>query len=102
MSEGQSTSYKLEIGLGVKEQIEAIKSKSKQMSKLLQFIHILEEAVHRLRTDPFGWGDPEYRSKTVDAVVCHGIIRPISFRFTIYEQVRVVVLLSVDLYADFA
>jgi hypothetical protein len=101
MSDAQPKLYKLDHGLGVKEQIQAIKAASKQTGKFSQFIDIMEKAGHLLQTDPHGWGDPEYRSKFVDGLYCHALLRPVAFRYVIYEQVRGVVLLSVHLYAEF-
>ncbi len=102
MSDGQPTLYKLQHGLGVKEQIQAISTTSKQTGKLRQLIGILEKAVHLLQTDPHEWGDPQYRSKFVDGLFCQALIRPVVFRYVIYEQVRSVVLLNVELFADFS
>ena len=61
----------------------------------------MRQAVHRLQTDPHGWGDPEYGSKFVDGLYCHGILRPVVFRYAIYEQARGVVLLNVQLFTNF-
>ena len=93
--------YKIENGPGVLDQIKAIKHYSRHAGKYEQFIEIMEEALRRLQGGPHVWGDPEYRAKTVDAVACRGLIRPVVFRYVIYEQVRGVVLVSVRLYADF-
>ncbi len=101
MSNGQPKSYKLDHAPGVPAQIDAIKKYSKQIGRFAKFIDIMEKAVDRLRNDPFAWGDPEYRSKHVEAIACHGINRPVVFRYVIYEQVRGVVLLSAKLYTDF-
>src|SRR5437870_4430362 len=101
MSDAQPTPYKVEPGIGVKEQIHTIAASAKQAGKYDDFIAIMEKAAHLLQTDPHGWGEPEYRSKHLDALFCHATIRPVAFRFVIYEQVRGVVLLSVRLFADF-
>jgi hypothetical protein len=93
--------YKVEPGPGINDQINAIKAISKQAGKFERFIAILEDAMRRLEFDPHAWGDPVYRSKTVDAVACRGILPPIVFHYVIYEQVRSVMLLRVELYADF-
>jgi hypothetical protein len=102
MSEAQPNPYKLNHGPGVKDQIHAIKEISKQAGRFAQFVDIMEKAAHLLQTDPHGWGDPDYRSKFVDGLYCHALLRPVIFRYVIYEQVRGVVLLSVQLFADFA
>jgi hypothetical protein len=36
-----------------------------------------------LQDDPHGWGDPERHLVGTDAVVCHGILRPIVFRYDV-------------------
>lgn len=101
MSEGQPKPYKLDDGAGVKEQVRAMKDGATQAGKLDRFIAIMEKVGHILRTDPNGWGDPEYASKTVDGIIRHGIIRPLAFRYAVYDQVRGVVILSVRLFAEF-
>lgn len=93
--------YIVEPGPEIKNQIEAIKGIAKQSGKFKRFTAILEEAMRRLEFEPHAWGDPVYRSKTVDAVACRGIIRPIVFRFVIYEEIRKIILLSVEVFADF-
>ena len=101
MSQGEPKPYGINHGLGVIEQIQAIKAAARLTGNLAQFKNILKKATHQLQTDPHSWGDPEFRAKTIDAVMCRGIIRPIAFRYAIYEQARGVVLLSVRLYGDF-
>ncbi len=101
MSQGQPSTYRLDHVIAAKEQIRAIAAIAKQAGKLRQFTDILKKAVHLLQADPHGWGDPEYRSASVDGLVCHGILRPVVFRYVIYEQVGGVVLLSVQLFTDF-
>lgn len=101
MSESQRGPYKIEKGAGVKEQIEKIRMESRQAGKYLAFIEVMEKAIARLQDKPHEWGDPEYRAKTVDGVMRHGIIRPISFRYAVYEQAHAVVLLRVRQFADF-
>ncbi len=102
MSEPQNGTYKVEHSQVVKDQIRAIAKAAKQSGKLKQFIDILELAVHRLRTDPHGWGDPEYRVASANALVCHGLLRPVVFDYVIYEGSRAVVLIKVRLFAEFA
>ena len=97
MSDAQPKLYKLDPGPGVIEQIQAIKATAKQAGKFAAFIDTLEKAVLRLQSDPHGSGDPEYRSKHVDALYFHATFRPLAFRYVIFEQVRGVVLLSVRL-----
>jgi hypothetical protein len=101
MSEGPS-SYHLDHLPAAKEHIRSIAASAKAAGKLPEFTEILKQAVQRLQTDPHGWGDPEHHLHVVDGVVCHGILRPMVFRYVIYEQVRGVVLLSVQCFADFA
>jgi hypothetical protein len=93
--------YKIEKGAGVKEQIKQIRLESRKAGKYLAFIEIMEKAIARLQDNPNEWGDPEFHTKTIDAVMRHGIIRPISFRFAVYEQAHAVVLLRVRQYDDF-
>ena len=96
-----SSHTSLDHGLGVKIQIQAISAIAKQTGELSQFIGILEKAVHLLQTDPHGWGDPQYRSKFVDGLFCQALVWPVVFRYVIYEQIRAVVLLNVEFFADF-
>jgi hypothetical protein len=102
MSEGAPTNYKLDHAPLAKDQIRAIAAIAKKDANLKKFANIIKKAAHLLETDPHGWGDPEYHSKSVEGVVCHAILRPVVFRYVVYEQVRSVVLLNVQLFADFA
>ena len=101
MSEPQPTPYRLDHTQNVPEEIQSIQAAAREAGRLRQFVEIMKEAVHRLETDPLGWGDPEFRSKVVDAVVCHGLIRPVVVKYVVYEHLRAAVILSVRLYADF-
>ncbi len=101
MSDHSGDSYKIELALGVKEQIQAIRTFVKQRDRLREFIAIAEKAQRLLQTDPKTWGDPLYRSKFVDGLYCHALLWPIAFRFVIYEQSRSVVILSIRRIADF-
>ncbi|MBI2807707.1 MAG: hypothetical protein HYX68_22225 [Planctomycetes bacterium] len=101
MNDPPPSSYRLDHASGVPVQINQIKVAAKSAGKLRQFIDIMKEAVSRLETDPHGWGDPEYRSKAVDAVVCHGLIRPVVFHYVIYEAIHAVVILNVKMYTAF-
>src|SRR5882724_2529540 len=101
MSQGQPGPYQLDLGLGVIEQLQGITDAARQAGKLAEVKDIWKQAWHRLRTDPSTWGDPEFRAKTVDAVMRHSVIRPISFRFAVYEQARVVMLLRVRQFDEF-
>jgi hypothetical protein len=102
MSPDQPKPYQLDHGPAVAEQIQSIEGTAKQSGGLTQFADIMEKAIHMLRTDPKGWGDPEYRAKTVNGVMYHATIRPIAFRYAVYEEVRGVVLLRVRQFAEFA
>jgi hypothetical protein len=101
MKDGQAAGYKIEHTIEAKAQIQAAAAIATQAGKLAEFVAILKKAVLRMQTDPNGWGDPEYRSTFIDGVCCHGIIRPVVFRYVVYEQIRSVVLLGVHVYADF-
>jgi hypothetical protein len=101
MSAGQSGCYKLDHTVTAKEQIRSAAALATQAGKLPEFLAILKKAVLLMQTDPHGWGDPECRSRYVDGLLCHGIIRPVVFRYVVYEQVRSVVLRGVQIYADF-
>src|SRR5437762_9780436 len=101
MSDAKSGSYRFEQTGSAKAQLREIRVRAKAAGKFAKFIGIIKKAVASMKSDPHGWGDPEYQSKHVDALYCHATIRPVAFRYVIFEQARGVVLLSVRLYADF-
>ena len=101
MNEPSAGPYKLDQADDAKKQVRAIAAYTKTVGRSRELGRIMRKALHHLQTDPHGWGDPVYRAKTVDAVACRGLIRPVVFRYVIYEQIRTVILLSVRLYADF-
>ena len=102
MSEPSPNAYQLDQAQSASEQIRNIAAYAKTIGKTKDFARILRTAVQRMRNDPHQWGDPEFRAKTVDAVLCRGLVGPVVFRYVIYEQIHGVVLLSVKLYTDFA
>ncbi len=101
MSEGQPGDYRVDHTVAAKEQIRASAAFADEAGKLPEFIAILKKALRLMQTDPIGWGEPEYRSKVADGVVCHGILRPVVFHYIVYEPIRSVVLLGVQIYAGF-
>jgi hypothetical protein len=100
MSKGQP-GYRLDHVVAAKEQIASIAAIARTAGKFPELIDVLKKAVHFLQGDPHGWGDPERHLVGTDAVVSRGIVRPLVFRYVIYEQLHAVVLLSVQKYADF-
>jgi hypothetical protein len=100
MSE-QPGAYKLDHAQNVTHQIRSILAIAKEDGKITKCADTMKKAVQLLQTDPHGWGDPEYHSKSSDGVVCHATLRPISFRYVVFEQAHAVVLLNVQLYAAF-
>lgn len=101
MSDAQPGAYGFDYTGVAKTQLKDIAAVAKGAGMYDEFIRILKEAVERMKTDPQGWGDPEFHSRHVDALYCHAMIRPLCFRFVIFERARGVVLLSVRLYAEF-
>lgn len=101
MSPGEGGKYKFDHTIVAKEQIRSIAAKAADTGKLQEFIAILKDGVRLMETDPQAWGDPEFRSKSGEGVIYHGIIRPVAFRYLVYAQIRAVVLLGVRLYAEF-
>jgi hypothetical protein len=101
MSEQQPELYKLDHSQATIDQIRAIAAYAKTMRRSRDLGRILRKAMHLLQTDPHGWGDPVYRSKTVDAVAYRGVIRPLVFQYSVYEAARTVVLVGARLFADF-
>ena len=101
MSNGKTSYYQLDYTPAAKKQIRLIAEDAKEGGQSKAFVRIMKDVVLLMKTDPHGWGDPEYRSKHVDALYCHATRRPVAFRYVIYEQVRGVVLLSVRRYSEF-
>jgi hypothetical protein len=101
MSQDSGGGYRFDYTVIAGEEIQVAADFAALAGMLSEYQAILIEAVRLMKTDPHGWGDPEYRSQYVDGVYCHGILRPVVFRYVIYEEVRGVVLLSVQLFADF-
>lgn len=93
--------YRVDTAAGVRAQVDAIKDAARIAGKLDQFVRLFKEGIRRLRTDPLGWGDPEYRSKYGSGLHCHGILRPLAFRFVVFDQIRGVLLLSVEQIAEY-
>lgn len=84
--EGQTGEFKLDQTIFAKEQIRSAAAFAAQAGKLPEFVAIVKKAVLLMQTDPFGWGDPEYQSKFGQGVSYHGLLRPVVFRYVVYEQ----------------
>jgi hypothetical protein len=93
--------FTLEHAVGVPEQIRAIGQYANAIHKTREFARLLRAALHKLQSDPNEWGAPEYKAKTVNAIIRRGIIRPVVFRYAVYDDDHVVVLLNVRVFADF-
>ncbi len=93
--------YKLDKAPAVKEQVKDIAAIAKQAGSLRALIALVEEAASRLQSDPSGWGDPEYRAKHVNAVFYHAMLRPLAFRYVVFEEARSVLILNIKLIAGF-
>jgi tetrahydromethanopterin S-methyltransferase subunit D len=74
MSNGSTQDYKLEYSDLAEKNINDLHSIAKHAGKGVHFVHAVIKAVNLMRTNPHGWGDPVYRAKTVDAVLCRGIV----------------------------
>ena len=101
MSDKGPTRYKLDHAFEVEEKIQAIAAIARKGGQLKDFASLMKKALELLHNDPCGWGDPEFHSKSVEGTDYHSLLRPVSFRYVVYEQVRSVVLLNIRLYADF-
>lgn len=79
MSNGVPQLYRVDPGPGVKKQIEAIAASLSNTGNLEKFVAIMKRATQLLQNDPHAWGDPEYRSKHVDALFCHAMFDQLHF-----------------------
>jgi hypothetical protein len=55
-----------------------------------------------LENHPQDWGDPKYRTKHHGGLVCQRVLEPLIIDYAVYEQERVVLILSVTLVPWFA
>lgn len=94
--------YKIDQSTGVLEQIGAIKAIAKKEGQFAKLVAIMKEAIRRLEMDPHGWGDPQYKAKTVDAVAYRGILWPVVFEYVVYDQIHGVVVKKIKLVDQFA
>ena len=83
MSQDSTDEYKLEHIPAATQHILAIAAIAKGSGKLKRFQDILFDAARRLKTDPHGWGDPDYHKSIGGGIVCHAILSPIVFYYVI-------------------
>jgi len=102
MNAGHSNNYKVDYLPGVTQQIQDGATFAKKSGRLAEYIKILKEAVRRLQTEPLGWGEPQYQYKAAGGVVCHGILRPVVVHFVVFEEMKIVMIMRVHVFARFA
>jgi hypothetical protein len=91
----EQSPYRVDRLAEVDSQIRALVAKAATLGNRRQVIDALKAVYERLETDPFGWGDPEYRTQKEGGCVCHGIRAPLVVHYAVFEPERVVVILKI-------
>ena len=79
----------------VTRQIRHLVEKAKSRGMARQLLDALEAVVEKLKTAPFEWGDPEYRTNHPGGMVLHGLHAQLFVRYVAYEKERLVCMLSI-------
>jgi hypothetical protein len=78
-------------------QIKELGAKAKAVGLHLALISALKVIVDSLESTPADFGDPRYKTKRPGGMVYQAIVPPLlSVHYAVYEQERVVMLLSVN------
>jgi hypothetical protein len=95
MSTNGRPPYELKQMPGVSQQIKELGKKAVAKGINKQYVEALKMIVASLRSDPTGWGDPEYRMHKPGAWMYHGTYSPLFVQYVVYENERVVLLRKV-------
>ncbi len=73
-----------------RETVRTLGKKANQLGLKKEFLQSINEITKRLTADPLDWGDPLYRLKAMDLILCHGISSLLYIFFGVDEDRRLV------------
>jgi hypothetical protein len=95
MSKRPDNGYQLSVSGLVRAEIRALGRKAVRQGRKDQFAEVLQRAWHRMRTDPFAFGELIRDVPRLDLVLHVGSVPPLTVRFGINEHERVVFVFKV-------
>jgi hypothetical protein len=90
-----NSEYRLDWMSQVPGQIRDLAAKASRHGRKQEFLDALADAVHRLKSDPLTWGDPERNTRKKGGAVCHGTLNSLIVQFAVYQIERAVIILDV-------
>jgi hypothetical protein len=79
----------------VNDQIKALADAAAGLGLSQTFRDAVLKIVDALTNRPLEFGDPEYRTKFVDGVICHGVYQPLLVRYAVFETAQIVQILEI-------
>jgi len=101
-SNGGEPPFKVGNLAAVPGQILSLAESAGQQGKLPQFLEIMKTAMGQLERRPIAWGDPAYNLAHPGGIVYRALLAPISFVYAVYSSERVVIILEVRQFAEYA
>jgi hypothetical protein len=92
--------FKLTKFPGVEDQLRALAKRAAALGISESFLQAIARIEKNLTTRPVEWGDPEYRLKHEGAIACHGIEASLLVRYCVYENERIVCIVSIEPLSD--
>jgi hypothetical protein len=89
--------YKVDRVPKVDEQLEQLAETATALDIRRIFFSSLGAMMDRLESDPQGFGDPLYRAKHKDGIVCHAMQSPLMVHYAVFEKEKTVIILDIML-----
>jgi hypothetical protein len=81
----------------VDEQIEQLEKAATGLGIRQSFFASLKAVMNRLESSPQDFGDPLYRTKHQDGIVCHAMHSPLMVHYALFEKEKTVIILDIML-----
>lgn len=88
--------FKITKFLRAEAQLRVLAKRAAAMGVFQAYSDAIDRIGEHLKTDPLGWGDPEYNTKHPGGVVCHGIEDRLLVHFAVYVAEQVVCLIDIE------
>lgn len=86
MTETPHSIYRVVYSQAVVQRLKVLAIRATYIGIGQQFLAALKTILQSLATDPVGWGDPNYRLRSLNLLVCHGILSFLHVRYVVDED----------------
>src|SRR5262249_61328788 len=89
MSEGPDTPYKVIHSGVIRDQLQRWAELAARAGVHAEYLGALRVIQENLERDPIGWGDPLYRARHLDLLICRRIYWFLRVTYGVHEEKRV-------------